>query len=53
MSGDSYCSTNERDGLGDNLVPDYITRVREGATDGLGFSSVTMKIRDILESVAT
>jgi glucose/arabinose dehydrogenase len=33
-SGDLYCSTNERDGLGDNLVPDYVTRVREGATYG-------------------
>jgi hypothetical protein len=30
-TGDAYCSTNERDGLGDNLVPDYVTRVREGA----------------------
>jgi hypothetical protein len=29
-----YCSTNERDGLGDNLVPDYVTRVREGAFYG-------------------
>src|SRR5262249_20138499 len=29
-SGDVYCSTNERDGLGDDLVPDYVTRVREG-----------------------
>jgi glucose/arabinose dehydrogenase len=34
ISGDLYCSTNERDGLGDNLVPDYVTRVREGATYG-------------------
>jgi len=33
-SGEAYCSTNERDGLGDNLVPDYITRVREGAFYG-------------------
>jgi glucose/arabinose dehydrogenase len=33
-SGDLYCSTNERDGLGDDLVPDYITRVREGAFYG-------------------
>ena len=31
---DLYCSTNERDGLGDNLVPDYVTRVREGAFYG-------------------
>jgi glucose/arabinose dehydrogenase len=33
-SGELWCSTNERDGLGDNLVPDYITRVREGAFYG-------------------
>jgi glucose/arabinose dehydrogenase len=33
-SGDLWCSTNERDGLGDNLVPDYVTRVREGAFYG-------------------
>ena len=30
-SGELYCLTNERDGFGDDLVPDYITRVREGA----------------------
>jgi glucose/arabinose dehydrogenase len=33
-TGDVYCSTNERDGMGDNLVPDYVTRVREGAFYG-------------------
>jgi glucose/arabinose dehydrogenase/cytochrome c2 len=33
-NGDVWCSTNERDGLGDNLVPDYLTRVREGAYYG-------------------
>jgi len=33
-TGDLWCSTNERDGLGDDLVPDYVTRVREGATYG-------------------
>jgi glucose/arabinose dehydrogenase len=33
-TGDFYCSTNERDGLGDNLVPDYVTRIREGAFYG-------------------
>jgi glucose/arabinose dehydrogenase len=33
-TGDLYCSTNERDGLGDNLAPDYVTRVREGAFFG-------------------
>jgi glucose/arabinose dehydrogenase len=29
-TGDLWCTVNERDGLGDNLVPDYSTRVREG-----------------------
>ena len=33
-TGDLWCSTNERDGLGDDLPPDYITRVREGAFYG-------------------
>jgi len=33
-SGDLWVSTNERDGLGDNLVPDYVTRVREGGFYG-------------------
>jgi glucose/arabinose dehydrogenase len=29
QTGELWCSTNERDGLGDNLVPDYITHVEE------------------------
>jgi len=29
-TGDLWASTNERDGLGDDLVPDYVTRVKEG-----------------------
>ena len=33
-TGDVWCSTNERDALGDDLVPDYITRVKEGAYYG-------------------
>ena len=33
-SGDLWCSTNERDGLGDNLPPDYVSRVRPGAFFG-------------------
>jgi glucose/arabinose dehydrogenase len=28
-TGELWCSVNERDGLGDNLVPDYITHVEE------------------------
>ncbi len=33
-NGDLYCSTNERDGLGDNLPPDYITHVQDGGFYG-------------------
>jgi glucose/arabinose dehydrogenase len=33
-TGDLWCTTNERDGLGDDLVPDYTTRVHEGAFYG-------------------
>ena len=33
-TGDLWVATNERDALGDNLVPDYITRVKEGGFYG-------------------
>jgi glucose/arabinose dehydrogenase len=33
-TGDLWSSTNERDGLGDDLVPDYITRVKKGGYYG-------------------
>ncbi|HWW74230.1 MAG TPA: sorbosone dehydrogenase family protein [Pyrinomonadaceae bacterium] len=33
-TGELWCSVNERDGLGDDLVPDYVTRVREGGFYG-------------------
>ncbi|HEX5047771.1 MAG TPA: PQQ-dependent sugar dehydrogenase [Gammaproteobacteria bacterium] len=33
-TGDLWCTVNERDALGDNLVPDYSTRVKEGGYYG-------------------
>ena len=33
-TGELWTSTNERDALGDDLVPDYITRVKEGGFYG-------------------
>jgi glucose/arabinose dehydrogenase len=33
-TGELWCSVNERDGLGDDLPPDYLTRMREGAFYG-------------------
>lgn len=34
QTGELWASTNERDGLGDDLVPDYITHVSEGGFYG-------------------
>ena len=36
-TGQLWCSTNERDKLGDNLVPDYITSVKEDGFYGWPF----------------
>ncbi|HEX5421314.1 MAG TPA: PQQ-dependent sugar dehydrogenase [Gammaproteobacteria bacterium] len=33
-TGNLWCTVNERDGLGDNLVPDYSTHVQEGGYYG-------------------
>lgn len=33
-TGELWASVNERDGLGDDLVPDYVTRVKEGGFYG-------------------
>jgi glucose/arabinose dehydrogenase/mono/diheme cytochrome c family protein len=34
QTGELWCSVNERDGLGNNLVPDYITHVQDGGFYG-------------------
>ena len=34
VTGQLWCSTNERDELGNNLVPDYVTSVKEGGFYG-------------------
>ena len=34
QTGELWCSVNERDALGDDLVPDYITHVQEGGFYG-------------------
>lgn len=33
-TGDLWCATNERDGLGDNLPPDYVSRIARGGFYG-------------------
>jgi glucose/arabinose dehydrogenase len=34
ITSELWCSTNERDALGNNLVPDYVTHVQEGGFYG-------------------
>lgn len=34
QTGELWCSVNERDGLGDDLPPDYVTHVQEGGFYG-------------------
>jgi len=34
ITGELWCSTNERDSIGNNLVPDYVTHVQEGGFYG-------------------
>lgn len=38
VTGALFTTVNERDGLGDDLVPDYLTAVREGAFYGWPFA---------------
>ncbi|UWZ86559.1 PQQ-dependent sugar dehydrogenase [Occallatibacter riparius] len=33
-TGQLWCSTNERDAIGNNLVPDYVTHIKEGGFYG-------------------
>ncbi len=39
-TGDLYALVQERDGLGDNLVPDYMTKVAKGAFYGWPYSYI-------------
>ncbi|PWC34234.1 PQQ-dependent sugar dehydrogenase [Azospirillum sp. TSO35-2] len=39
-TNDLYTVVNERDGLGDQLVPDYLTRVKEGGFYGWPYSYI-------------
>ena len=39
-TGDLYAVVQERDGLGDNLVPDYLTRVEKGAFYGWPYAYI-------------
>jgi len=38
VTGELYTTVNERDGLGDDLVPDYFTRIQQGEYFGYPFA---------------
>jgi glucose/arabinose dehydrogenase len=46
QSRELYTTVNERDGLGDDLVPDYLTRVRSGEFYGWPYSYLTPSLLD-------
>ena len=45
-TGELYATVNERDGLGDDLVPDYFTRVQSGKFYGWPYTYLTPKRLD-------
>jgi glucose/arabinose dehydrogenase len=42
-TGEPYVTVNERDGLGDDLVPDYLTRIQQGAFYGWPYAYLAPK----------
>lgn len=42
-TGEPYVTVNERDGLGDDLVPDYFTRVQQGGFYGWPYAYLSPK----------
>ncbi|NER93829.1 MAG: sorbosone dehydrogenase family protein [Symploca sp. SIO1B1] len=40
-TGELYTTVNERDGMGDDLVPDYFTRIRQGEFYGWPYAYLT------------
>jgi glucose/arabinose dehydrogenase len=45
-TGEVYVTVNERDGLGDDLVPDYLTRVRAGEFFGWPWAYLSPRLLD-------
>lgn len=45
-TGELYTTVNERDGLGDDLVPDYLTRVQQGKFYGWPYAYLAPNLLD-------
>jgi glucose/arabinose dehydrogenase len=46
ITGELYTTVNERDGLGDDLVPDYLTRIRQGEFYGWPYAYLASNLLD-------
>lgn len=46
MTGELYTTVNERDGLGDDLVPDFLTRIRKGEFYGWPYAYLSPNLLD-------
>lgn len=46
MTGELYTTVNERDKLGDDLVPDFLTRIRQGQFYGWPYTYLSPKLLD-------
>jgi glucose/arabinose dehydrogenase len=46
VSGELYATVNERDKLGDDLVPDYLTKVQQGGFYGWPYAYLTPNLLD-------
>ncbi|MGK7927074.1 MAG: sorbosone dehydrogenase family protein [Spirulina sp.] len=46
VTNELYTTVNERDGMGDNLVPDYLTRIREGEFYGWPYTYLSSQLLD-------
>ncbi len=46
QTGDLYTTVNERDGMGDDLVPDYFTRIQAGEFYGWPYAYLSPKLPD-------
>ncbi len=51
ITGELYTTVNERDGLGDDLVPDYLTRIQQGEFYGWPYAYLTPNNLDPRQTV--
>jgi glucose/arabinose dehydrogenase len=51
VTGELYTTVNERDGIGDDLVPDYLTRIRQGEFYGWPYAYLSPNLIEPRQTV--